>query len=1243
MEADSSVQGGTHIHPVPPPLEFPFPRSSDEIAESTASPEAASDTVPANITGRHEQPYSEDQAISHPPAVNKKASTATVPNGRNDSSRNTLLQGTNHHQKPDKGLLPADEKPKRPKQPHSYTSARLRRNKSSGVETGASASCRRGADDDTYGKFSVGNDDFRTKGKVDKTSGRLDISINETSNRGYLAKALGASLHRHLDSRFPQKHTSEQQPQAEPTASQEGGLRRPDLHTKVSTSLGVPTIDDFSSIPVLNIVIMVIGSRGDIQPFLRIGKVLKETYRHRVRIATHPAFKTFVEKDSGLEFFSVGGDPSELMSFMVKNPGLIPSMSTVKSGEIRRRRESMFEMFKGFWRACVNATDDETIVSNRKMMEDAKPFVADAIIANPPSFAHIHCAERLGVPLHLMFTFPYSPTQQFPHPLANIKASNVDANYINFMSYPLVEMMTWQGLGDLVNQFRVKTLGLEPVSTLWAPGQLFRLKVPYTYLWSPSLIPKPPDWGDEIDIAGFIFLDLASSFRPPESLSKFLESGPPPVYIGFGSIVIDDPDQFTNLIFEAVEKAGVRALVSKGWGGLGGEENVPDNIYLLENTPHDWLFPRVSAVVHHGGAGTTAIGLKCGIPTMIVPFFGDQPFWGAMVSKARAGAHRTIPYKDLTVDALADGIQQCLTAEAKSNAQKIARSIAEEGDGAQNCVESFHRHLPLRGEPCMRCTVFQDRVAVWRLKDSRLRLSALAAQIFVDKKKFRWQDLRLIRHYDWSDFEGPGEPLTGAGAALANTAAGFVKGVGGVPVKWAKSLKRREKIEKRREGADLSSGPATNSQSQPGSPRSLHSHEAAQSKAYKEKGELPQGGKHGAEQHLPEPNTQGDILGPIPSEPRSDEDDAQSDGSEEGIAQELAEETRTGIAKSGRALAKAPMDLSLAIAQGFHNAPRLYGDETVRTPVRITGFHSGLRAAGEGFTFGIYDGVTGLVLQPYHGAKENGPIGFVQGLGKGFGGFVLKDLAAIFGPVGFTLKGVHKEMIKNKQPTAFIRRSHIKQGRKDLAALDDEQQREVQQMIDTAWKVLEEIKNEQDIVRSEGAMGRIKVKRTKRNLNAQGAFESVPRAKKVVEDRKMNRFLEDEKKQNAAEESRTREQTEGQKKKEKTSPGKRNRLVKFEKAGNGSKKPRSSSVKGPPQVDGVVDEEGESNHNTTEDNTNPATPTEAPPQSLSHANGTTERSPSPQKGSPTSIQRPSKHDSSPERDARSSIYSSYDS
>ena len=292
----------------------------------------------------------------------------------------------------------------------------------------------------SYGRFSVGNENFRTGGKVSKTSGRLDISLSEIANKGYLAKALGTTLHQHLQSIRKPLKAQEEHDEPKPV-DQIRPVPRPILETRVSALTGIPVASQATPKPKLNIVVMVIGSRGDIQPFLKLGKLLKEDHGHRVRIATHPAFKTFVEQDSKLEFFSVGGDPAELMAFMVKNPGLIPSLSTVKAGEIRRKRESMFEMFQGFWRACINATDDENDPANVTMMEAWNPFVADAIIANPPSFAHVHCAERLGIPLHLMFTFPYSPTQQFPHPLANIKKTNVDTNYTNFMSYPLVEMM----------------------------------------------------------------------------------------------------------------------------------------------------------------------------------------------------------------------------------------------------------------------------------------------------------------------------------------------------------------------------------------------------------------------------------------------------------------------------------------------------------------------------------------------------------------------------------------------------------------------------------------------------------------------------------------------------------------------------------------------------------------------------------------------------------------------------------
>lgn len=149
-----------------------------------------------------------------------------------------------------------------------------------------------------------------------------------------------------------------------------------------------------------------------------MGKVLKDAYKHRVRLATHPTFKTFVE-ENGLEFFSIGGDPSELMAFMVKNPGLMPGFDTLRSGDVGRRRRGIGEMIKGCWRSCFEMGDGTGEVANDMALRSTggkeiktaylnaglgKPFIADAIIANPPSFAHIHCAERLGIPLHLMFT-----------------------------------------------------------------------------------------------------------------------------------------------------------------------------------------------------------------------------------------------------------------------------------------------------------------------------------------------------------------------------------------------------------------------------------------------------------------------------------------------------------------------------------------------------------------------------------------------------------------------------------------------------------------------------------------------------------------------------------------------------------------------------------------------------------------------------------------------------------------------
>lgn len=203
--------------------------------------------------------------------------------------------------------------------------------------------------------------------------------------------------------------------------------------------------------------------------------------------------------------------------------------------------------------------------------------------------------------------------------------------------------------------------------------------------------------------------------------------------------MVDDPNAMTRMIFDAVKKSGQRALVSKGWGGLGADLlDVPQEVFMLGNVPHDWLFKHVSCVVHHGGAGTTAAGIAAGKPTVIVPFFGDQPFWGSMVAKAGAGPW-PIPYKQLTSAKLAAAISEALEPTALKKAKELGERISHE-QGSSSGAKDFQDKLDI---DTLRCSMAPGRAAAWRVKRTNIRLSPFAATLLAKEGLVEFGNLKL--------------------------------------------------------------------------------------------------------------------------------------------------------------------------------------------------------------------------------------------------------------------------------------------------------------------------------------------------------------------------------------------------------------------------------------------------------------------------------------------------------------------
>ncbi|XP_011625938.1 sterol 3-beta-glucosyltransferase UGT80B1 [Amborella trichopoda] len=428
-------------------------------------------------------------------------------------------------------------------------------------------------------------------------------------------------------------------------------------------------IECSKSVPKLKVAMLVVGTRGDVQPFVAIAKRLQE-FGHHVRLATHANFRSFV-RAANVEFYPLGGDPRILAGYMARNKGFLPS----GPAEISIQRKQLKVIIDSLLPACTEPD-----------MESGVPFQAQAIIANPPAYGHAHVAEALGVPLHIFFTMPWTPTSVFPHPLARVSQS---AGYR--LSYLVVDLLIWWGIRGFVNDFRRRKLKLPPIAYFSTyHGSISHL--PTGYMWSPNLVPKPKDWGLLVDVVGFCFLNLGTKYQPEKEFLEWLQAGMKPIYVGFGSMPLEDATKTTSIIIEALKDTGQRGIIGKGWGDLGNLIEVPESVFLLKDCPHDWLFPLCSAVVHHGGAGTTATGLRAGCPTTIIPFFGDQFFWGDRVHEKGVGP-APIPIYELSVERLANAIRFMLDPEVKLKAMELAKEIENE-DGVAAAVDAFHRHLP---------------------------------------------------------------------------------------------------------------------------------------------------------------------------------------------------------------------------------------------------------------------------------------------------------------------------------------------------------------------------------------------------------------------------------------------------------------------------------------------------------------------------------------------------------------------
>lgn len=416
----------------------------------------------------------------------------------------------------------------------------------------------------------------------------------------------------------------------------------------------------------MNVLVLTYGTRGDVQPYVALALGLRAA-GHDVTLAAPARFRGFVESH-GLAFGPLSDEMLDLLA-TPEGRALLERCDT--PARIAAKLPDIF--------ARIGPMQDTLLLDSWEIARDLGP---DVILYHPKTFGGPHIAERIGCPAILTLPVPYLvPTGEEPNTI--------------FPELPLgpgYNLLTYYAVGGLLGLWSSwyemglrRNIGLP----MQHPADRWRLLpghgVPAIHAVSPHVVPRPADWPPEVTMSGYWFLDTATGWTPPPALAAFLAAGPPPVYIGFGSMAGEGPNRLGRVVTEALLRTGLRAVVSTGWGGLKLPDPLPDTIFALAEAPHDWLFPRMAGVVHHGGAGTTAAALRAGRPNLVVPFFGDQPFWGKRVHKLGAGP-RPIPQEDLTADKLAAALHEITSRAAMcSSAEAIGQKLRDE-DGVGNAI-----------------------------------------------------------------------------------------------------------------------------------------------------------------------------------------------------------------------------------------------------------------------------------------------------------------------------------------------------------------------------------------------------------------------------------------------------------------------------------------------------------------------------------------------------------------------------